>query len=347
MTSSNKPVLMTGGCGFVGRHLTWEMIRRGKSVWLIDNLSTGKHPDTWLGEGFERAASTDKMVRYSGPVEVTFIESDCRAFFDGQLQQAGLEEPEFSDVFHFAAVVGGRAVIDGNPMAVAIDLAVDASCFNWAVNRMPERLLYASSSAAYPVDLQGEDGAVALKESDIEFGGRLGQPDMTYGWSKLTGEYLGRIAAEHYGLHVASVRPFSGYGEEQDTSYPVPAIAERAAKREAPLVVWGSGLQGRDFVHIDDCVEAMFRILDRVSDGSAVNIGSGRLINFRQVARLFADLEGYEPEIKPLEDKPVGVHSRYSNIDFMREHLQWEPEISVEQGFARVLKRAHERLAAG
>ena len=121
----------------------------------------------------------------------------------------------------------------------------------------PDRLLYASSSAAYPVDLQGKDGAVALKESDIQFGGRLGQPDMTYGWSKLTGEYLARIAHQHYGLHTACVRPFSGYGEEQDLSYPVPSIALRAAKREAPLTVWGSGLQGRDFVHIDDCIEAI------------------------------------------------------------------------------------------
>ena len=146
-----------------------------------------------------------------------------------------LKEPAFGDAFHLAAIIGGRAVIDGNPMAVAIDLALDALCFNWAVNKKPERLLYASSSAAYPVDLQGKDGAVALKESDIQFGGRLGQPDMTYGWSKLTGEYLARIAHQHYGLHTACVRPFSGYGEEQDLSYPVPSIALRAAKRENPL----------------------------------------------------------------------------------------------------------------
>lgn len=85
----------------------------------------------------------------------------------------------------------------------------------------------------------------------------------------------------------------------------MPSIALRAAKREAPLTVWGSGLQGRDFVHIDDCIEAALRILARVNDGSAVDVGSGKLINFREVARLFARLEGYEPEIKPLKDEPV------------------------------------------
>jgi len=230
---------------------------------------------------------------------------------------------------------------------VAIDLALDALCFNWAVKEKPERLLYASSSAAYPVDLQGKDGAVALKESDIQFGGRLGQPDMTYGWSKLTGEYLARIAHQHYGLHTACVRPFSGYGEEQDLSYPVPSIALRAAKRENPLTVWGSGLQGRDFVHIEDCIEAMLRTLAKVKDGGAINIGSGQLINFREVARLFARLEGYEAEIKPLEDKPVGVHSRYADITHMKKTLDWQPTISVEEGFRRVLRVAHERKAKG
>ena len=99
---------------------------------------------------------------------------------------------------------------------------------------------------------------MALAESDIDFsGGKLGQPDMTYGWSKLTGEYLARIAAEYYDLSVACVRPFSGYGEDQDLSYPIPAIAARAAGQETPFEVWGTGKQGRDFVHIEDCIEAM------------------------------------------------------------------------------------------
>lgn len=342
-----QKALVTGGCGFVGRNVTRRLLADGKEVWLLDDLSTGKDPGIWLGPDFREAGRHGAAVVYDGPQQVVFVHADARDFFSDRVDLDGLPVPGFDEVFHFAAVVGGRAVIDGNPMAVAIDLALDALCFNWAVRTRPGRLLYASSSAAYPVDLQGEGGAVALKESDIQFGGRLGQPDMTYGWSKLTGEYLARIAHEHYGLHTACVRPFSGYGEEQDLSYPVPAIAQRAANREDPLTVWGTGRQGRDFVHIDDCVEAMMRILDAVQDGSAVNIGSGKLTTFLEVAGLFAKLEGYEPEIRPLVDKPVGVHSRYADISHMRELLGWEPQISIEEGFARVLRAAHERKARG
>ena len=343
-SSSARPALVTGGAGFVGRHVTRRLLAEERDAWIVDDLSTGKHPDTWLPDAYLSAASGEGPWRiYRGPSTVVFLEGDARPFFDGVLPGGGPAVPDFGDVIHLAAVVGGRAMIDGNPIAVAIDLAMDAGMYNWAVHARPSRILYASSSAAYPVDLQGTDGAVALKESDIRFGGSLGQPDMSYGWSKLSGEYLGTLAAEHHGLHVACVRPFSGYGEEQDETYPIPAIAARAARREAPLTVWGSGLQGRDFVHIDDCVEAMFRILDAVSDGSGVNIGSGRLTNFLEVAALFAKLEGYEPEIRPLVDKPVGVHSRYADTTFSKELLGWQPEISLEEGFGRVLERARAR----
>jgi UDP-glucose 4-epimerase len=346
MFNNSKPALITGGCGFVGRNLTRRLLKEGYALWIVDDCSIGLHCDKWLpGAGKRRELAPD-VLEYDGG-RVVFVNGDARDFFAGRAPPGRIKEPAFGDAFHLAAIIGGRAVIDGNPMAVAIDLALDALCFNWAVNKKPDRLLYASSSAAYPVDLQGKDGAVALKESDIQFGGRLGQPDMTYGWSKLTGEYLARIAHQHYGLHTACVRPFSGYGEEQDLTYPVPSIALRAAKRENPIVVWGSGLQGRDFVHIEDCIEAALRILARVSDGSAVNIGSGRLINFREVARLFAKLEGYEAVVKPLEDKPVGVHSRYADISHMKTVLNWQPAISVEEGFKRVLRAAHERKERG
>ena len=348
--NNKKPALVTGGCGFVGRHMTRRLLKEGYKVWLVDDCSTGKHPDEWLPfKPTTRERIAKNVIRYKGKgkAEVVFIKGDARDFFSGITKLGALKEPDFGDVIHLAAVVGGRATIDGNPMAVAIDLALDALCFNWAVKVKPERLLYASSSAAYPVDLQGEGGAVALKETDIQFGGRLGQPDMTYGWSKLTGEYLARIAHQHYGLHTACVRPMSGYGEEQDLTYPVPSIALRAAKREAPIAVWGSGLQGRDFVHIDDCIEAILRILSHVKDGSAVNIGSGKLINFLEVAALFVKLEGYKAEIKPMVDKPVGVHSRYADISHMKKLLDWSPTISIEEGFKRVLKVAHERKNAG
>jgi UDP-glucose 4-epimerase len=328
-----KPILITGGCGFVGRHLAKKLLEQDNSLWVVDDLSTGKHPDKWLDSKW--------------PDKVTFIKEDALVFFNDLIEKRSkIDVPDFRDVYHLASIVGGRALIDGDPLLVAKDLAIDASMFLWAT-RFPEkieRLMYASSSAAYPINLQTKDKALALKEEHINFGNQLGQPDMTYGWSKLSGEYLATLAHKKYNLHVACVRPFSGYGEDQDPSYPVPAIALRVARHESPIEVWGNGEQGRDFVHIDDCVDAMMIILEKVNDGRGINIGSGKLTSFNQLINKMCEIEGHKAEIKPLLDKPVGVASRYADTTILNNDIGWRPSTSIEEGVKMVLGHAHKRI---
>jgi len=188
-----KRSLVTGGCGFVGRHLTRRLLGRGGEVWIVDDLSTGIHPDAWLAQ----AKRTDEgpAVRYCmDQGNVMFLRDDALAFFLRQIHTANgsdaIRLPEFDEVYALASVVGGRKKIDGDPMEVAIDLGIDAAFFLWAVRNRERvgRILSARSSAAYPINLQKATGHVALNEGMIDFAsGDLGQPDMTYGWSKLTG----------------------------------------------------------------------------------------------------------------------------------------------------------------
>jgi UDP-glucose 4-epimerase len=339
--------LVSGGCGFVGRNLVKRLLKTTDACLLIvDDLSAGTPPpDEWNAFPFEQEVNG---LRIYGPdSRLLFLKGDFRDFLrhishdSNYLSHTfGLSVGRFTDVYHFAAIVGGRSKIDGDPMMVALDLSIDAEFFYWVCQYKPERVLFPSSSAAYPVDLQTDIGAIALKESDINFEGTLGQPDMTYGWSKLTGEYLARIAAQYYGVSVACVRPFSGYGEDQDLTYPIPAIAARAAAKEDPFEVWGTGKQGRDFVHIDDCIDAILLAMDHISDGTAINIGSGKLTSFLEIIEVFCQLAGYQPKIKTLTDKPVGVHARYSNMEYVEKTFQWKPQISIEEGMKRVYEEA-------
>lgn len=342
--------LITGGCGFVGRHLVAKLSRRHANLFILDDLSTGKHPSAWL-HGYSRDRRGEIEVFANGDTTISFLRADAGEFFWRELRgECLLATDMIPEIYHLASIVGGRSVIDGDPLLVATDLAIDALFFRWAAKHRSKigRALYASSSAAYPIDLQqstGRAGSTALREDMINFEGTIGKPDMTYGWSKLTGEYLARLAAERYGLRVACVRPFSGYGEDQDLSYPVPAIAYRVAGRENPLTVWGTGKQARDFVYIDDCIDAMLLVIERVSDGRGVNIGTGELTSFIDVARLFLRLEGHDAEVKPLVDAPVGVQSRYCDPTLVRS-LGWQPATSLEAGFRKVLDMAHQRRRA-
>ncbi|MDA3943509.1 MAG: NAD-dependent epimerase/dehydratase family protein [Bacteroidetes bacterium] len=342
--------LVSGACGFVGRNMVKRLSNTTQDkVFMIDDLSIGRHPSEWM-DNFESKMQDDLEI-IGKDERLFFWKGDFRnlLFYMREnpryiQEKYGIDFERFADVFHFAAIVGGRMKIEGDPMMVALDLSIDAEFFYWITQHKPERVLYPSSSAAYPISLQTTQDAVALSEGDIDFQKNLGTPDMTYGWSKLTGEFLAQIAAKHYGVPVVCIRPFSGYGEDQELSYPVPAIAARAAKKEDPFEVWGSGKQGRDFVHIDDVIDFIFVLLDNVNDGSAYNIGSGRLTSFLELIDVFSDIAGYKPQIKPLLDKPVGVHSRYANMDLVDKTFGWKPKISLREGMTRVYEKQLKNL---
>ena len=351
-----KQVLVTGGCGFVGRHLVAKLAAEGGwTIWIVDDLSTGKAPADWEVPRLVPAGTDGGVALYrveGFDAEVRFVRADFIAVAQAELGMTpslGLPKlPAFAEVYHLASVVGGRNVIDNDPLAVGIDLAIDSTFFLWSAKvARPDRILYASSSAAYPIDLQEAGESRALTEEDISFEKRLGLPDYTYGWSKLTGEYLGRIAHEKYGLSVGVVRPFSGYGEDQDVVYPFPAIAMRVAARHRPVRVWGSGHQTRDFVHIDDACDACLLVCRGVSDGRAFNIGTGEATRFLDLAARMVRVAGYSADVLGTEGKPVGVAERYCDPTRIMTELGWRQTIPLDDGIARALAYAEGRLARG
>ncbi|MFT5765484.1 MAG: UDP-glucose 4-epimerase [Saprospiraceae bacterium] len=341
-----KVHIVTGGCGFVGRNMVNRLLQISSNyIIVVDDLSSGTPPDAWLNvsPSFE-----DKNIKiYQN--RVIFIKDDVRSFFKNYSDYLQILEKSIGsklalrDVFHFAAVVGGRIKIENDPLAVAIDLSIDAEFFHWVSKVRPERVLYPSSSAAYPISLQARDNHKPLEETDIDFN-IIKNPDMTYGWAKLTGEYLARITAQKYDIRVTCIRPFSGYGEDQDLSYPIPAITRRIALKQDPLEVWGDGTQCRDFIHIDDVIDGTLKAMDHIHDGSAVNIGSGVKTSFLEVIKLLSEIADYDPKIRLLLDKPVGVHSRYGSIDLARKKLNWSPSVSLKKGLQKVFNSVTNNL---
>jgi len=290
-------VLVTGGAGFVGRHVVKRLLDRGDEVHCVDlvaPLTGGLLPEAW------------PLFNPLDSTRFHFYHEDCRRYF----KRVG--DTDFDYCFHLAAMVGGRLMIENNPLAVADDLSIDAEYWQWAARVGPGKTLCFSSSAAYPVRHQRAENYVLLKESMISFDGDIGMPDMSYGWAKLTCEYLARLAFQKHGLRSVVYRPFSGYGEDQDDTYPFPSICKRVlTNRGRPILqVWGSGRQMRDFIHIEDCMDCIFLTMDQVHDASAVNLSTGIYTSFIEFARIAAGMVGYQPEVRGTSDKPEGVFAR-------------------------------------
>lgn len=330
--------VVTGACGFVGRHLVKRLRNiSDEHILMIDDLSTGLNPDKWLNASYKDKV---KNIKFYGN-RIIFIQTDVRAFFSKSNEYLKQifhgEEIEFSDVYHLAAVVGGRLQIEEDPLAVAVDLSIDAEFFRWLTQQRVNRVLYPSSSAAYPIPLQTKSSNKALAEHDIDLD-NISNPDLTYGWAKLTGEYLAKLTAEKYGIHICCVRPFSGYGGDQEPEYPVPAIAKRFVMKENPVDVWGDGTQYRDFIHIDDVIDGMIVALEKIGDGSAVNLGTGQKTSFLELLKVLSEICNHKPEIRPLLNKPVGVHTRYADMTLSKELLDWAPKIDLRSGMTRVIR---------
>ena len=133
------------------------------------------------------------------------------------------------------------------------------------------------------------------------------------------------------------VRPFSGYGADQDPCYPFPAMVERARQRLDPFEVWGSGRQVRDFVHVDDIVGAVLAAYDLGIDGP-FNIGNGRATSMLELAQMVTAGAGYDPDITPLHNGLEGASYHVADTRLLNSF--YRPRVSLEDGIARALDTA-------
>lgn len=283
-----KTILITGHKGFVGRYFMEKLNHSSNFIVGVD-AKDGK---------------------------------DCRDTF----KQIATTQVDL--VIHLAAIVGGRESIEGRPMAVADNFSIDSEFFQWCLKTKPKKIVYFSSSAAYPIDMQTELRHVKLNEKMIDFE-HPRQADMTYGYAKLVGEFLASFVDN---VHI--FRPFSGYGPAQDLNYPFPMYVKRAVERANPFEVWGPGTQTRDFIHIKDIVNAVMTAVDQGVTG-ATNLGWGRSTSFLELAQMCMDTVGYKGEILTRPDKPVGCMHRVSDNTKLLSF--YEPKITLEQGIAEAV----------
>lgn len=310
--------LITGAAGLVGRHMRAELEGRGWEVTGFDIRPTYGEPGRRTFHGDVRNIGTADGVTALGQIRAS----------------------TYDLVVHCAYAVGGRAAIDGVPMNLAHNVTADAALFEWALTTGQRRVLYFSSSAAYPVSMQGRNvgpvenavqRGMRLCEIDIDLK-RAEEPDAAYGWAKLTGERLARAAAAE-GLAVHVVRPFSGYGGDQGEEYPFPALLRRVlANHGEPIEVWGSALQVRDWIHIDDVVRGALAVVD-ADERRPVNLCTGEPTSIATLVSLMWSIvhpEWTSPNIRVLADKPMGVFWRVGNPDRMLEH--YTPSVTLQEG---------------
>jgi nucleoside-diphosphate-sugar epimerase len=333
MVRKMKKVLVLGGGGFIGGHLAKRLKAEGHFVRIVDI----------------------KPHEYFNNDEI------CNEFVVGDLRDPGLvsvvmfapgqhteldEQNSFDEVYQFAADMGGAGYIftgnnDANVMhnSALINLNVAME----AVRKGVKKVFYSSSACMYPEHNQLDPNNPNCEESSAY----PANPDSEYGWEKLFSERLFLAFNRNYKLNVKIARfhnVFGPYGTYKGGKEKAPAAMLRKAI-ETPeggeFEVWGDGFQTRSFLYIDECVEAVLRLMDSDFSGP-VNIGSEEMITIGDLARMACKISGKEINLKfiwgqEFFDKygfkcPTGVKGRNSDNKLFREKIGWEVSQPLQEG---------------
>lgn len=311
-----KIILITGGAGFIGSHLCERLLFAGSRVVCFDNLSTGMEANV-------EHLRADKNF--------FFVRGDANN--KNELSSVFSQFP-FDFVLHYAAVVGVKRTLEA-PLAVMRDLEGIKNILELSQAAKVKKVIFASSSEVYgnPLELpEREDGAVNAK--------------LPYAVVKLAGENLLRAYWEKYRLPTVALRFFNVYGPRQEGSEYgfVVGVFINQVLQEAQPTIFGDGSQTRDFVYIDDNVEAAVRALFRdEANGEVINIGTGRPTTVLELAEKIISISGKNLKPKFLPPRGAEVMHRWPQINKMRVCLDFAPRVSLEEG----LRRTYEAYLRG
>ena len=322
--SSNKEkVVVVGGAGFIGSHLTDALIERGFEVHVIDNLSGGKSENLNPKAVFHHADIRDLAA--------------IRPIIRGAAQ-----------VFHLAALPRVQYSIAHPEETHAANVTGTLNVLLAAKEGGVKRVIYAASSSAYgdqPARPNARRNDGVGQDSGRSGGKTLPlvetmqpNPKSPYGLQKYIGELYCRVWSAVYGLETVSLRYFNVYGPRlnPDGAYAL-AIGKflRQRRQGRPLTIWGDGTQTRDFTHIWDVVRANLLAAEskKVGNGEVINIGAGRNVSINALAKLIGGkVTHLAPRLEP--------HDTLADNSLAKKLLGWTPKVSLEEGIAE-LKRLY------
>jgi nucleoside-diphosphate-sugar epimerase len=303
--------LITGGAGFIGSHIAETLLKHGESVHVFDNLTTGRQINLAALQGLR------------GAVEITH--GDLR---DREALQAAARGIEV--IFHQAALASVPQSIADPVASLEINVNGTQNVLLAARNAGVRRVVYASSSAVYG------DAPILPKSEEL-----APDPMSPYAAQKLSGEFLCRVFSRIYGLETVALRYFNVFGPRQDPASEYAAVIPRfltALLHKQRPVVFGDGEQTRDFVYIENVVQAnLLAATAPAVVAQAINIGCGERISLNTVLQIAGELLDTRIDAEYRAARIGDVRDSVAAISKARELLDFVPQVNFREGLARTL----------
>jgi GDP-D-mannose 3',5'-epimerase len=320
-------ILVTGGCGMIGSNLVKRLVECGWDVHVVDNLWRGKleylndetgSPVIDIGNRFYKKDLT--------------VYSEC---------QEVIGKTEY--IVHLADVVAGIDFVFKNQGELfRINNLINSNVFDCC--RKVENLkgiIYVGTACSFPLTRQNTLNPDPLSEEELF----PAFPESAYGWSKLMGQLELRYLEKEIGTPCCTLMLHNVYGTPTDfgeRSQVIPALIRKAINYpNESFIVWGSGLQGRAFIHVDDVVDALCLALEKGWGHDYIQIGPSVCTSIKEIAETIVKISGKNINIFYDTTKPEGDKARCADYSKAKEILGWGPKVSLEVG----LRQSYEWIA--
>ena len=300
-------IIVTGGAGFVGSHLTELLIKNGHFPIIIDNLNTGKfkYIKKFVDEG-----------------KADFIKLDIRNF------SKLMKLPKCSAVIHLAAIASVIESIDNPSFVNDVNVNGTLNVLEFCRKKKIKKFIFTSSAAIF-----GNNESKITESSPTV-------PTTVYGSSKLTGEQYCRIYSELFGITTIILRPFNIYGPRQNDTYAgVITKFLNQLKKNKPPIIFGTGKQTRDFIHAHDVARAFFLALGyNKTKFDVFNLGTGKSTSINTLARYF--LNGTKKySMRQIHRKAIPGIIIYNSMNNakLKKGLGLIPSVSLKEGISDLI----------
>lgn len=310
-----QKILLTGGAGFIGSHVAEQLLQRGDSVIIIDNIN-----DAYDQRIKEYNLSLVTAQDYNNRLLVYKID-----ICDGDAIEKICSEEKPDVICHLAARAGVRTSIDNPQEYFRTNNNGTLAIFEAARKCSIQHVVCASSSSVYGVR---EDGP--FHETDI-----VDKQSSPYGMTKRAGELLAYVYHHLFGISVTNLRFFTVYGPRGRTDM-APFIFMDAIHNHRPITVYGDGSAIRDFTYVDDIVQGIIKAVDTPCGYQIVNVGRGEPIVLKDFVKIIEIIVGQTADINYVSSFSGDVPQTHASIEKAQELFNYTPKTSVRYGLERM-----------
>jgi len=316
-------ILVTGGAGMIGSNLVKRLVRDGHRVCVADNLWRGK-------------------------LENLIVDGHPVIDMERDFHQVDLCDPEaclavsrnVKVVYHLADIVAGINFVFANELFLwRTNVLMNTHILDAAVKNNVGKYIYVGTACSYPKAKQTHLNPPAFKEEEAY----PAEPESSYGWSKLMGEYEAELAQESGALEVGILRLHNVYGApcelDPERSQVIPALCRKAIEYPTrDFVVWGSGDQRRAFVFVSDVVDALVQVMEKGINRGVIQIGPSKSVSIREIAQKIVGLSGKDINIRFDDACREGDKDRTADWSKAKDILGWCPTVDIDQGLERTYR---------